>query len=167
MYTDYHMPGAYEVPDILEVGHVETPSPFTEFGIKGGGEGGRMGAPPLREQQIFQRDFGVHSTALKAARLLAHEAYGSTVAAIERGESKPAFAERIRETRAAASYVTEVSKAAVTFAYEASGSRGLRNPSRLQRCFRDMYVGASHLVFDQRNYGDNVKLRLGLEPLPF
>ena len=45
MYTDYHMPGAYEVPDILEVGHVETPSPFTEFGIKGGGEGGRMGAP--------------------------------------------------------------------------------------------------------------------------
>jgi CO/xanthine dehydrogenase Mo-binding subunit len=27
------------------VGHVETPSPFTEYGIKGGGEGGRMGAP--------------------------------------------------------------------------------------------------------------------------
>ena len=25
---------------------VETPSPFTEYGIKGGGEGGRMGAPP-------------------------------------------------------------------------------------------------------------------------
>ena len=24
----------------------ETPSPFTEYGIKGGGEGGRMGAPP-------------------------------------------------------------------------------------------------------------------------
>jgi len=23
-----------------------TPSPFTEYGIKGGGEGGRMGAPP-------------------------------------------------------------------------------------------------------------------------
>ncbi len=127
----------------------------------------RMGALPLREQQIFQRDFGVHSVALKAARLLAHEAYGSTVAAVERGESKPEFAERIRETRAAASYVTEVSKAAVTFAYEVSGSRGLRNPSRLQRCFRDMYVGASHLVFDQRNYGDNVKVRLGLEPLPF
>ena len=24
----------------------ETPSPYTEYGIKGGGEGGRMGAPP-------------------------------------------------------------------------------------------------------------------------
>ncbi len=127
----------------------------------------RMGSAPLREQQIFQRDFGVHSMALQAARLLAHEAYGSTVAAIERGESKEACTERIRETRAAASYVTEVAKAAVTFAYEASGSRGLRNPSLLQRCFRDMYVGTSHLVFDERNYGETVKTRLGLEPLPF
>jgi hypothetical protein len=34
------------VPPEIRVGHVETPSPFTEFGIKGGGEGGRMGAPP-------------------------------------------------------------------------------------------------------------------------
>ena len=34
------------MPANIRVGHVETPSPFTEFGIKGGGEGGRMGAPP-------------------------------------------------------------------------------------------------------------------------
>ena len=33
-----------EVPRI-EIGHVETPSPFTEYGVKGGGEGGRMIAP--------------------------------------------------------------------------------------------------------------------------
>ncbi len=56
---------------------------------------------------------------------------------------------------------------AVTFAYEASGSHGLRNPSRLQRCFRDLYVGTSHLVFDEGNYVEMVKPRLGLEPLPF
>jgi alkylation response protein AidB-like acyl-CoA dehydrogenase len=133
--------------------------------VKGGRM--RMGSAPLREHLTFQRSFGVHSLALKAARLLAHEAYGSTVAAIERGESKPARMERIRETRAAASYVIEVAKAAVTFAYEASGSHGLRNPSLLQRCFRDLYVGASHLVFDERNYAETVKTRLGLEPLPF
>lgn len=127
----------------------------------------RMGSTPAREQQIFQRDFGAHSMALKAARLLAHESYGSTVEAIRRGESKEDLMARVRETRAAASYVTEVSKAAVTFAYEASGSHGLRNPSLLQRCFRDMYVGAAHLVFDERNYVETVKARLGLEPLPF
>jgi CO/xanthine dehydrogenase Mo-binding subunit len=29
----------------VKIGHIETPSPYTEYGIKGGGEGGRMGAP--------------------------------------------------------------------------------------------------------------------------
>ena len=34
-----------EIPDIV-VDHVETPSPYTEFGIKGCGEGGRLAAMP-------------------------------------------------------------------------------------------------------------------------
>lgn len=45
-FSDYLIPTIMEVPENIEVGHVETPSPYTEFGIKGGGEGGRMGAPP-------------------------------------------------------------------------------------------------------------------------
>ena len=45
-YADYLIPTVHEMPPRIRVGHVETPSPFTEFGIKGGGEGGRMGAPP-------------------------------------------------------------------------------------------------------------------------
>ena len=44
-FADYLIPTAFEVPPDVRAGHVETPSPFTEFGIKGGGEGGRMGAP--------------------------------------------------------------------------------------------------------------------------
>ncbi|MCZ6569725.1 MAG: hypothetical protein O7B23_06155, partial [Deltaproteobacteria bacterium] len=108
-----------------------------------------------------------HTMALRSARLLAREAYGSAVDAVARSESKERRMERIRETRAAASYITHVAKAATVFAYEASGSKGLRNPSRLQRCFRDMFVGASHLVFDERNYVEIAKTRLGLEPLPF
>jgi CO/xanthine dehydrogenase Mo-binding subunit len=43
-FMDYLLPTAMEVPR-FEVGHVETPSPFTEYGVKGGGEGGRMIAP--------------------------------------------------------------------------------------------------------------------------
>jgi CO/xanthine dehydrogenase Mo-binding subunit len=43
--ADYAVPTAHEVPDIV-VDHVETPSPFTEFGIKGCGEGGRLAAMP-------------------------------------------------------------------------------------------------------------------------
>ena len=44
-FVDYLLPTANEVPPI-EVYHHETPSPFTAYGVKGGGEGGRMVAPP-------------------------------------------------------------------------------------------------------------------------
>jgi carbon-monoxide dehydrogenase large subunit len=41
---DYMLPGATEVPDI-RVLHMQTPSPYTEFGMKGLGEGGAVGPP--------------------------------------------------------------------------------------------------------------------------
>jgi carbon-monoxide dehydrogenase large subunit len=43
-FADYLIPGATEIPAI-RVFHMETPSPYTEFGIKGMGEGGAI-APP-------------------------------------------------------------------------------------------------------------------------
>ena len=42
--ADYMLPGAPEVPH-LRIEHFETPSPHTEFGAKGMGEGGAI-APP-------------------------------------------------------------------------------------------------------------------------
>ncbi|MGZ3646481.1 MAG: xanthine dehydrogenase family protein molybdopterin-binding subunit, partial [Ktedonobacteraceae bacterium] len=42
--NDYLVPTVAEVPKV-EVYHHETPSPFTAYGVKGGGEGGRMVAP--------------------------------------------------------------------------------------------------------------------------
>jgi CO/xanthine dehydrogenase Mo-binding subunit len=44
-FADYLIPTLHEIPDKIRVDHVETPSPYTEYGIKGGGEGGRMAAP--------------------------------------------------------------------------------------------------------------------------
>ena len=41
---DYHMPGAFEMPDI-RIAHLHTPAVATEYGIKGMGEGGAV-APP-------------------------------------------------------------------------------------------------------------------------
>jgi CO/xanthine dehydrogenase Mo-binding subunit len=43
-FMDYLLPTGMEVPK-FEIGQVETPSPFTEYGFKAGGEGGRMIAP--------------------------------------------------------------------------------------------------------------------------
>jgi len=42
--ADYLLPGATEVPDV-RIEHMETPSPYTEFGVKGIGEGGAIGPP--------------------------------------------------------------------------------------------------------------------------
>jgi carbon-monoxide dehydrogenase large subunit len=42
--ADYLLPGPTEVP-ALRIIHMETPSPYTEFGVKGIGEGGAI-APP-------------------------------------------------------------------------------------------------------------------------
>ena len=79
-FADYLIPTLHEVPDDLRVGHVETPSPYTEFGIKGGGEGGRMGAPPAICSAIEDalRPLGVKIDGLpvtpKALRSLIREA---------------------------------------------------------------------------------------------
>ncbi|MFB6417794.1 xanthine dehydrogenase family protein molybdopterin-binding subunit [Bradyrhizobium tunisiense] len=43
--ADYLVPTASEIPDMI-IGHIETPSPYTEFGIKGCGEGGRLASIP-------------------------------------------------------------------------------------------------------------------------
>ena len=43
-FADYLMPGASEIPT-LRIAHMETPTPHTEYGIKGMGEGGAI-APP-------------------------------------------------------------------------------------------------------------------------
>jgi carbon-monoxide dehydrogenase large subunit len=42
--ADYMLPGPCEVPAI-DIDHMETPSPYTRFGVKGIGEGGAI-APP-------------------------------------------------------------------------------------------------------------------------
>jgi carbon-monoxide dehydrogenase large subunit len=42
--ADYLLPGATEVPSI-RIEHMETPSPYSEFGQKGIGEGGAIGPP--------------------------------------------------------------------------------------------------------------------------
>ena len=128
----------------------------------------RMGSAPLKDQEEFQRDFGLHQTALEGARIQLLNIYEGTVALIESGAADEDCAAAIRNTKAHASYVVKhIAKNAVRFAWEASGSAGMRNPSRLQRCFRDIHIGAGHQVFDDRSFRESAKPALGIEPAPF
>jgi CO/xanthine dehydrogenase Mo-binding subunit len=60
-FAEFAMPSAWEMPANLKMGHVETPSPYTEYGVKGGGEGGRLGAPSALSSAIDDalRAYGV------------------------------------------------------------------------------------------------------------
>jgi CO/xanthine dehydrogenase Mo-binding subunit len=51
-FAEFAMPMAHDMPHNLKMGHVETPSPYTEYGVKGGGEGGRLGAPSALSSAI-------------------------------------------------------------------------------------------------------------------
>jgi CO/xanthine dehydrogenase Mo-binding subunit len=82
-FLDYLVPTANEVPP-FRIGHVETPSPFTEYGIKGGGEGGRMVTPSVVSAAIDDalREYGmrVRELPVKPAEIVA-----TVQAAIARG----------------------------------------------------------------------------------
>jgi aerobic carbon-monoxide dehydrogenase large subunit len=70
---DYMLPGATEVPHI-RVLHMETPSPYTEFGLKGIGEGGAVGPPAAIVSAVNDalRDLGaeLHDLPLTPGRIL-------------------------------------------------------------------------------------------------
>ena len=72
--ADYLVPSATEVPRIRML-HMETPSPYTEFGIKGLGEGGAVGPPAAIVCAVNDalRPLGVevHDLPLTPARILA------------------------------------------------------------------------------------------------
>ncbi len=65
-FAEFAMPTANEMPRNFKLGHVETPSPYTEYGIKGGGEGGRLGAPSALTSAIEDAlsNYGVRISAL-------------------------------------------------------------------------------------------------------
>ena len=127
----------------------------------------RLGSDPLAEQMTFQRGLGFHSTAVGSIRLLCVDAYQQAVDGAAAEVPDAEFEQLLRNTKSAAKYVTEVAKAAVTWAWEQSGSAGMRNPSVLQRCFRDIYMGAGHQAFDDRNYLQQARSQLGMETTGF
>ena len=64
-FENYHLPSSMDVPT-MTVAHQETPSPYTPYGIKGAGEGGRMLTPAILSAAIEDAlsPYGVTVTSL-------------------------------------------------------------------------------------------------------
>ncbi|WP_421843161.1 acyl-CoA dehydrogenase family protein [Mycobacterium sp.] len=110
----------------------------------------RLNGRALSEHQYFQREIAKQSLALDSARLLVHDVFGKTVDTMSQGQ--PMTPDRVQTIMASVTYMTEVCGQIVQFAYAESGSQGLRNPSILQRCFRDFHTGAQHIFVDHKSY---------------
>ena len=73
-FADYHLPGAAEVP-AFRLAHMVTPSPHTEHGIKGMGEGSTIPTPAVIGNAVNDalRRYGaeVNETPISPRRVLA------------------------------------------------------------------------------------------------
>jgi len=71
---EYVMPGAFDVPQV-KIGHLSTPSPHTEYGMKGMGEGGAISPPAAIANAVRDALAGVgaevNETPITPGRLLA------------------------------------------------------------------------------------------------
>ena len=125
-------------------------------------EGGRarLSTGALKDQPVFQRGLREKQMALRSVRLLVHDVFGSIVARLAKGE--PMSKAMNADVMGSVAYMTQVAEDVTLFAYKWAGSHGLRNPSLLQRAFRDMFTGGQHLYVDRKSYEDVAKERLGI-----
>jgi alkylation response protein AidB-like acyl-CoA dehydrogenase len=106
----------------------------------------RLGGEPIADQQLFQHDFAMQDAAMRGARAAVHEAFEAAEAALDRGGSPTNLQQQ--RMRQATTYATRVAADSARFAYTWAGSTGLRQPSVVGRCFRDISAGTQHLFVD-------------------
>lgn len=106
----------------------------------------RPGNPGISEQQLFLHDFAEKEASLQAARCLFFDAVRAALRSAERtGSTSTAQQGRMIQAN---TYATAVAADVVRWCYTWSGSDGLRNPSALGRCLRDMAGATQHVLVD-------------------
>ena len=114
----------------------------------------------LANRSTFQRNLSHFTGMWKAARAGVVEAFTDAEAAVAAGET---LTPRMRAgLRVAASYATEAAREVTQWAHLAAGTTAIRNGSRLERAFRDMYTGTQHAFISEKTYIDAAQVSLGL-----
>jgi len=121
----------------------------------------RMGEPTsLAAKTTFQRDLAHHEAMWRAADRLVVGTFTDVTDAVLAGADLT-LAMRA-DLRMAATYATEVSRAVVDWCHLAAGTTAIREGSRLERAFRDMYTGTQHAFVSEKTYVDSAQVMLGL-----
>jgi alkylation response protein AidB-like acyl-CoA dehydrogenase len=121
----------------------------------------RMGEPAtLANKPSFQRGLAHHESMWRAARLLVVETFGGVEAAVASGEDLGPIPRA--DMRAAAVYATECSREIAQWAHLAAGTTAIREGSRLERAFRDLYTGTQHAFISERVAIEAAQVWLGI-----
>ena len=114
----------------------------------------------LASRQTFQKGLAHHVAAWRAARLLVLDAFAAAEAAVESGDG---LTPRSRaDMRLAAVYATDTARAVAEWAHLAAGTTAIREGSRLERAFRDIYTGTQHAFIGEKVAMDVAQIWLGL-----
>ena len=121
----------------------------------------RMGdEASIAHKASFQRGLSHHLAMWNAARLLVVTTFSDVELAVKNGRDlTPGLRS---EMRVAATYATEAGREIVQWAHLAAGTAAIREGSRLERAFRDMYTGTQHVFIGEKTYTDAAQIRLGL-----
>jgi len=114
----------------------------------------------LANRATFQKGLSHHRAMWKAARLLVLDTFTSAEQhVLAGGELTPTMR---ADLRVAATYATEASREVVQWAHLAAGTSAIREGSRLERAFRDLYTGTQHVFIGEKTYTDAARIHLGL-----
>jgi alkylation response protein AidB-like acyl-CoA dehydrogenase len=114
----------------------------------------------LAHRATFQRNLSHHLAMWKAARLLVVTTFGDVEREVMDGH--PLTPTLRADLRVAATYATEASREVVQWAHLAAGTTAIREGTRLERAFRDMYTGTQHVFIGEKSYTDAARIYLGL-----
>jgi len=121
----------------------------------------RMGeTTSVAHRLTFQRNLAHHEAMWRAAHRLVVDTFTGFEPQVAAGD---AITPAMRcDMRIAATYATEASREIVQWAHLAAGTTAIREGSRLERAFRDMYTGTQHAFISENIYTEAGKLMLGL-----
>lgn len=121
----------------------------------------RMGdTSTLAHKLTLQRNLAHHEAQWRAAHALVYQAYTEVAKQLEAGEE---LTVQMRcDMRMAATFATEASREICEFTHLAAGTTAIREGSRLERSFRDMYTGTQHAFINERTYTEAASVMLGL-----
>jgi indole-3-acetate monooxygenase len=114
----------------------------------------------LASRPTFQRALAHHVAAWRAARLLVLDAFTTAETAVASGaDLTPAMR---ADMRVAAVYATDVARESAQWAHLAAGTTAIREGSRFERAFRDIFTGTQHAFISEKVAIDAAQVWLGI-----